>query len=132
VTSCKETFTYVAGFLFDRLRLIFQYSSKWNGGWPNGNQDINWETDAYHQRYNPGPLYMASVSPAFFTVCTFKVLYPNLTNDNAQHYGPNSYNKNWIYRGDDWLYASRWDLIMQHRDEVDIVEIVTWNGTYLN
>jgi hypothetical protein len=75
---------------------------------------------------------MASISPAFFTVCTFTVLYLNLTNDNAQHYGANSYNKNWIYRGDDWLYASRWDLIMQHRDEVDIVEIVTWNGTYLN
>ncbi|PVF94205.1 putative mutanase [Serendipita vermifera] len=89
---------------------VAQGDFHWNGGWPNGNHDIDWETDAYHQRYNPGPLYMASISPGFFT-----------------HYGANSYNKNWIYRGDDWLYANRWDLLIQHRDEVDIVEIVTWN-----
>jgi hypothetical protein len=41
---------------------------KWNGGWPAGDNDINFDTDAYHLQYNPGPLYMASVSPWFFTV----------------------------------------------------------------
>ncbi|KIM28125.1 glycoside hydrolase family 71 protein [Serendipita vermifera MAFF 305830] len=89
---------------------VVQGDFHWNGGWPAGNNDINWDTDAYHLQYNPGPLYMASVSPWFFT-----------------HYGANSFNKNWIYRGDDWLYASRWELLMEHRAAVDLVEIVTWN-----
>ncbi|KAG8823458.1 hypothetical protein FRC19_003782 [Serendipita sp. 401] len=82
----------------------------WNGGWPYGSHDVDWEADAYRLRYNPGPLYMTSVSPAFFT-----------------HYGPSSFNKNWIYRSDDWLYASRWEMLVDHRDEVSCVEIVTWN-----
>ncbi|KAG8831269.1 hypothetical protein FRC17_003387 [Serendipita sp. 399] len=82
----------------------------WNGGWPYGNRDVDWADDAYRLQRNPGPLYMTSVSPAFFT-----------------HYGPDSYNKNWIYRSDDWLYASRWEMLVAHRNEVSCVEIVTWN-----
>jgi len=34
-----------------------------------GNYDVNWDSDAYHLNYNPGPLFMAGVSPWFFTVC---------------------------------------------------------------
>ncbi|CAG8667788.1 7841_t:CDS:2 [Acaulospora colombiana] len=44
-----------------------------------------------------------------------------------RHYGPDTWNKNWIYRADDWLYARRWEDLVQMRDQVDIVEIITWN-----
>jgi glucan endo-1,3-alpha-glucosidase len=48
---------------------------------------------------------------------------------NEQHYGPESWNKNWIYRGDDWLYNTRWDMLVGQRSQVDIAQIITWNGT---
>ncbi|TFK45555.1 glycoside hydrolase family 71 protein [Heliocybe sulcata] len=54
--------------------------------------------------------YMAAVSPWFFT-----------------HYGPDTYNKNWIYPADWHLYPRRWQNLVSLRDKVDIVEIVTWN-----
>lgn len=54
--------------------------------------------------------YMAAVSPWFFT-----------------HYSPQTYNKNWIYLSDDHLYAKRWESLVQIRDQVDIVECLTWN-----
>lgn len=54
--------------------------------------------------------YMAAVSPWFFT-----------------HYGPQTYDKNWIYLSDDHLYAKRWESLVQIRDQVDIVECLTWN-----
>ncbi|KAG1742365.1 glycoside hydrolase family 71 protein [Suillus paluster] len=57
-----------------------------------------------------GRTYMASVSPWFFT-----------------HYGPSSYNKNWMYFGDEHLYATRWESLINIRDQVDIVEIISWN-----
>ncbi|KAI0345808.1 glycoside hydrolase [Trametopsis cervina] len=60
---------------------------------------------------NDGPAtYMATVSPWFFT-----------------HYSPQTYNKNFIYLADSHLYNARWEYLFQHRDEVDLVEIVTWN-----
>ncbi|KAG8958693.1 hypothetical protein FRC03_008903 [Tulasnella sp. 419] len=83
----------------------------WNGGWTLGNFPVNWDADARHKQYTASkPQYMTSVSPWFFT-----------------HYGPNSWNKNWIYRGDDHHYARRWEDLVAHRSEVDIVQIVTWN-----
>lgn len=54
--------------------------------------------------------YMAAVSPWFFT-----------------HYSPQTYNKNWIYLSDDHLYAKRWENLVQIRDQVEIVECLTWN-----
>ncbi|KAL5638379.1 hypothetical protein ACGC1H_005156 [Rhizoctonia solani] len=57
-----------------------------------------------------GNVYMACVSPWFYT-----------------HYGPDSFNKNWIYRSDDWLYNTRWDQLIRSRDKIDIVQIVSWN-----
>lgn len=57
-----------------------------------------------------GTVYMASVSPWFFT-----------------HYGPDTFNKNWIFRSDDWLYNTRWDQLVQTRDKIDVVQIVSWN-----
>ncbi|OAX44314.1 glycoside hydrolase family 71 protein [Rhizopogon vinicolor AM-OR11-026] len=57
-----------------------------------------------------GRTYMAAVSPWFFT-----------------HYGPSTYNKNWIYLSDEHLYATRWESLINMRDQVDIVEIISWN-----
>jgi glucan endo-1,3-alpha-glucosidase len=32
-----------------------------------------------------------------------------------------------IYRPDSWLYASRWELLKQNRDSIDLAQIITWN-----
>lgn len=45
-----------------------------------------------------------------------------------QHYGADTWNKNWIYRGDDWLFSRRWEQVIQQRDTIDIVQILSWNG----
>ncbi|KAG8908652.1 hypothetical protein FRB99_004940 [Tulasnella sp. 403] len=85
----------------------------WNNGWPMGDYDTNWDPDAYDLQYvdrTRGQVYMAPVSPWFFT-----------------HYPPYSWNKNWIYRGDDHHYVGRWEQVIYHRAQVDLVEIVTWN-----
>jgi len=54
--------------------------------------------------------YMGAVSPWFFT-----------------HYGPNSFNKNFVFLADQHLYAKRWESIIGSRDQFDIVEIISWN-----
>lgn len=79
-------------------------------------------------RDGDSPVYMASVSPWFFT-----------------HYGPDSFNKNvstfkirssnwltvlfsqFVFLGDQHLYARRWESLIASRDKFDIVEINTWN-----
>ncbi|KAJ7032757.1 glycoside hydrolase family 71 protein [Mycena alexandri] len=45
----------------------------------------------------------------------------------AAHYGPDSWNKNWIYRGDDWLFARRWEQLIAMRSQIDIVQVISWN-----
>ncbi|KZT03908.1 glycoside hydrolase family 71 protein [Laetiporus sulphureus 93-53] len=91
----------------------------WNGSWPthltprSPREEIRCprlETDHNHIRQLGGRTFMAAVSPWFFT-----------------HYGPDSWNKNWIYRGDDWLYVRRWEQLVAMRDNVDIVQIISWN-----
>lgn len=39
-----------------------------------GNYEVNWDSDAYRLNYNPGPLFMAGISPWFFTVRHFRPL----------------------------------------------------------
>ncbi|EDR13362.1 glycoside hydrolase family 71 protein [Laccaria bicolor S238N-H82] len=56
------------------------------------------------------PLYMAAVSPWFFT-----------------HYGKDSFNKNFIFLSDQHLYSKRWESLVETRDTVDVVEVLTWN-----
>ena len=46
---------------------------------------------------------------------------------NPQHYGVDTLNKNFIFRCDDWLLARRWELLISGRNEIDIVQIITWN-----
>ncbi|KAK7472366.1 hypothetical protein VKT23_000483 [Stygiomarasmius scandens] len=91
----------------------------WNGGWPvhlhsgSSRREIECprlDSDREHISHLDGRTYMAAVSPWFFT-----------------HYGPDSWDKNWIYRGDDWLFVRRWDFLIQNRRVIDIVQIISWN-----
>ncbi|CAM0139474.1 hypothetical protein VKS41_004715 [Umbelopsis sp. WA50703] len=80
--------------------------------WPSTNNqpiDSNMTTasDEAYISALAGKAYMAPVSPWFFT-----------------HYGPNSYNKNWIFYSD-YLWFQRWEEILQLKP--DFVEIITWN-----
>ncbi|KAJ7459880.1 glycoside hydrolase [Mycena latifolia] len=54
--------------------------------------------------------YMAAVSPWFFT-----------------HFSPQSFNKNFIFLADQHLYPARWESLIAERDQIDLVEVVTWN-----
>ncbi|GJE92333.1 glycoside hydrolase family 71 protein [Phanerochaete sordida] len=82
----------------------------WNSGWPMDDTDITFGPDQLYISDLSGRSYMAAVSPWFFT-----------------HYGVDTYNKNMIYRADDWLLAKRWEELIAYRDVVDFVEINTWN-----
>lgn len=85
----------------------------WDNSWPLGATDLDGSRDIEQvtqlRAINKG--YMAGVSPNFFT-----------------YYAPNSYNKNWIYRGDNWLLATRMEQLTQQRGLYDMAEIISWNG----
>ncbi|KAJ3508394.1 hypothetical protein NLJ89_g5780 [Agrocybe chaxingu] len=82
----------------------------WDSSWPMGNYDINSGYDDEYLRYLPGRTYMAGVSPCFFT-----------------HYARDTFDKNFIFRSDGWLPAARWELIHKYRNQIDIVQIISWN-----
>lgn len=83
----------------------------WNSAWPMGNYDIGaHSTDLSYHAALGGRTYMTAVSPYFFT-----------------HFGANSWNKNWLYRSDNWLYCERWEEIIAMRDVSTMTEILTWN-----
>lgn len=39
----------------------------------------------------------------------------------------NTYNKNWIYRGDDWLLPQRWEMLVSNRSTVSFAQVISWN-----
>ncbi|OCF75909.1 hypothetical protein I204_03206 [Kwoniella mangroviensis CBS 8886] len=82
----------------------------WNSGWPMGSSALDTSSDTSYMSALSTQGYMASVSPAFFT-----------------YYSPSSYNKNWIYRSDDWLLARRMEQIISMRNTFDLAEIISWN-----
>lgn len=82
----------------------------WNSAWPVGNNAISTDADNRYISALGGKEYMAAISPYFFT-----------------HFGADTWNKNWIYKGDDWLYCTRWEQIIAMRDRVQQLEILTWN-----
>ncbi|BEI82626.1 hypothetical protein CcaverHIS002_0304940 [Cutaneotrichosporon cavernicola] len=82
----------------------------WNSAWPVGNKEIDTATDVAYRAGLGGKTYMTAVSPFFFT-----------------HFGVNSWNKNWIYRSDNWLYCTRWEQIIAQRGVSTMTEILTWN-----
>ncbi|EAU86702.2 alpha-1,3-glucanase [Coprinopsis cinerea okayama7 len=82
----------------------------WDSGWPMGNYDISNDSDVAYLSALNGKTYMAAVSPWFFT-----------------HYGVDSYNKNFIFRADNWLLVERWEMLVQERDHIDMVQVISWN-----
>ncbi|KAF8634043.1 hypothetical protein AX17_004308 [Amanita inopinata Kibby_2008] len=91
---------------FDCLDGIFN----WNSGWPTGDYDINSDSDRQYLSQLNGKTYMAAVSPWFFT-----------------HYGADTYNKNFIYRADNWLLSNRWEMLIQDQFRADLVQLISWN-----
>ncbi|KAM5535050.1 hypothetical protein V8D89_011278 [Ganoderma adspersum] len=53
---------------------------------------------------------MAAVAPWFFT-----------------HFGADTFNKNFVFDGDEHLWVARWETLIANRDKVSLVEICTWN-----
>jgi glucan endo-1,3-alpha-glucosidase len=86
----------------------------WDSGWPMGGSNLDTSSDTRYINNLGGKTYMPAVSPCFFT-----------------YYGPNSWNKNWLYRSDNWLLATRWEKIISMRSQSDMVEVLTWNGEWL-
>jgi glucan endo-1,3-alpha-glucosidase len=84
---------------------------QWNGGWPQSQVNTSFDTDTTYISALGGKTYLGAVSPWFFT-----------------HYGADSFNKNWIYNFDNWLFSERWEVLIQNRAQVPIVEVITWNG----
>ncbi|WRT64077.1 uncharacterized protein IL334_001005 [Kwoniella shivajii] len=82
----------------------------WNSGWPMGADDLDTSSDSTYLSALGDKEYWGAVSPFFFT-----------------HFSPSTWNKNWLYRSDDWLYATRWEALIGMRDKVKSVEILTWN-----
>ncbi|BFZ57142.1 Glucan endo-1,3-alpha-glucosidase agn1 [Savitreella phatthalungensis] len=71
--------------------------------WPTGNSAMSTAEDQGYMAARNGKVYMAGVSPWFFTHFSYK---------------------NWIYKSDD-LYTTRWEQLVQMQP--DFVEIITWN-----
>ncbi|KAK0200013.1 glycoside hydrolase family 71 protein [Desarmillaria ectypa] len=82
----------------------------WDSGWTKDGNDTTFDSDRNYVSNLGGKTYMAACSPWFFT-----------------HYGRDTYNKNWIYPSDDWLFAARWEILINNREEVDLVQLLTWN-----
>lgn len=92
--------------------------------------DISFISDAYYLSYLSKRSYMGAVSPWFFTVSRLNSVCRSILhvlNSSHQHYGPNTYNKNFIYRADDWLFAERWEMLIANRDSINFTEALTWN-----
>lgn len=89
----------------------FDGGMQWDGGWPMGDSALTTRNDTEWLSALGNKTYMAAVSPFFFT-----------------YYGPQSWDKNWIYRSDDWLLATRFEQMISLRDKLDMIEIVSWNG----
>lgn len=79
----------------------------WGCAWPQGNVDKTTADDQYYiQQLGSSTKYVTSVSPWMFT-----------------HYDY----KNFYQRGDDWLISHRWEEVVEMRDSIQMVEMVTWN-----
>ncbi|KAJ7718317.1 glycosyl hydrolase family 71-domain-containing protein [Mycena metata] len=106
---------FIPAFFFNNPSTLEDYSVmdggfNWNAAWPAGDFDINFDPDESWIRPLGGRAYMAGVSPWFFT-----------------HYSPDSYNKNFIYLCDNWMFAQRWELLVANRDRIAMVQGMTWN-----
>ncbi|KZV74309.1 glycoside hydrolase family 71 protein [Peniophora sp. CONT] len=104
---------------------VINGAMNWNAGWPISLNAGNYAslagtvsnidgstTDSQYLSglSSIGGSYLATVSPWFYT-----------------HYSPSTYNKNWIYYADNWMYAARWEKLVAERNSIDVVEVVSWN-----
>lgn len=105
----RGSFYFMPAFTSDPAGLS-QYSIdaelNWGSAWPTGASDIETSRDKYFLSLLGSDRYAGTVSPGFF--------------------GHFSY-KNFIWRGDDWLYAMRWEQIIGMRQQIDHIEVVSWN-----
>lgn len=115
--TARNTPVYIMPSLFVDLAQHNWYDGHfdWDNSWPKAGQDLDGSRDvqAKAQMTARGKGYMPGISPNFFT-----------------YYSPQTYNKNWIYRSDDWLMASRFEQIIQQRASHDMAELITWNGEF--
>ncbi len=105
------------------------------------------KSDDHHLRHLGGKTFMAAVSPWFFTVRAFSTLGYSWRINSArtsimvQIPGIRMYGKTgsltkrtlnemlqWVYRGDDWLFVRRWEQLIARRNDIDIVQVISWNG----
>lgn len=68
---------------------------------------MTFDIDATHIAGNEGKTFIAAASPWFFT-----------------HY---SYKK-WLWHANEFQFSTRWEQLIEHRDQVDIVEVISWNN----
>ncbi|KAI0794820.1 glycosyl hydrolase family 71-domain-containing protein [Abortiporus biennis] len=113
---------FVPSFFIDPTRYrqltVIDGAFNWNSAWPTGNtnatttsiSDISYTSNLRYNNQTNNRTYMAGVSPWFFT-----------------HYGKDTFNKNFIYHFDDWLFAQRWELLIANRTNIDFAEVITWN-----
>ena len=71
--------------------------------WPTTDSEMSTAEDTAYMNNRNGKVYMAGVSPWFYTHFSYK---------------------NWVYKSDD-LYTTRWEQIVSMQP--DFVEIITWN-----
>jgi len=92
---------------------------------------VAFETDKRLLDQLDGRGYMAPCSPWFFTASwpgsEPSAAFANSSQLLLQHYGPDTYNKNFIYSGDNWLFVERWEHLIANRAHVDMVEVLTWS-----
>ncbi|KAJ7170992.1 glycoside hydrolase family 71 protein [Mycena filopes] len=106
---------FIPAFFFRDPAILENYevmngAFNWNAAWPMGDYDLSFGPDQAWIDHLGGRPYMAGVSPWFFT-----------------HYSPQSYNKNFIYRSDNWMLAQRWEELIANRDKIAMVQCMTWN-----
>ncbi|KXN92547.1 Glucan endo-1,3-alpha-glucosidase agn1 [Leucoagaricus sp. SymC.cos] len=79
----------------------------WGCAWPQGDTDKTTADDQYYlKQLGTSTKYVTSVSPWMFT-----------------HYDY----KNFYLRGDNWLISSRWEQLVEMRNDIPMVEMITWN-----
>ncbi|KAJ7863085.1 glycoside hydrolase [Mycena olivaceomarginata] len=101
---------FVPAFFIDPATFSPQFSGVMDGDF---NFNSGWPLESLATLAAGGAklTYMAAVSPWFFT-----------------HFGPDSFNKNVIhFPRRSTLYSRRWENLIAERDQIDLVEVVTWN-----
>ncbi|KAJ7729693.1 glycosyl hydrolase family 71-domain-containing protein [Mycena maculata] len=94
-------------YLEDKFASWTSLDSCWGCAWPQGDCDKNTSDDTWYMGLlGSNILYSTTVSGWFYTHLS---------------------DKNRLLRSDDWLLNNRWNQLIQMRDQIQFVEMVTWN-----